>query len=135
MRCSLLYSRDFSELTNLIFPCELLQADICFGTYYCSCENGFWQEAFSISKRSKIEVPVPEPTQTEESGKESVEFNVLKGALIAGLVATVVCTIPCIVLVVYFRRRRMNAEVQLSKSVTASGNFDQEIWSDLHNAG
>lgn len=35
----------------------------------------------------------------------------MKGALIAGVVAVVVCSIPCVILVVYYRQKRMTSEV------------------------
>lgn len=97
------------------FPCEVLSADICFGTYYCACQNGFWRETYGISKEHRLELLAETKANQEEKGRQkgSNELDVLKGASISIVVALVVCSAPCICAVIYFRKRRLSSEVEL----------------------
>ena len=51
----MLYTKDFADPIEVYFPCELLVYNICYGTYYCGCENGYWRETYGASKASRLE--------------------------------------------------------------------------------
>ena len=51
----MLYTKDFADSIEVYFPCELLVYDICYGTYYCGCENGYWKETYGASKAARLE--------------------------------------------------------------------------------
>ena len=48
-----MYDRELTEIEVSVFPCELLVYDICYGSFYCGCANGYWREAYSISKEAQ----------------------------------------------------------------------------------
>ena len=116
--CTFLYEpSDFDSKEEITYPCSMLLAfnDLCFGTFYCACQNGFWKEANSISDQSTSS-PI-KPVRREERGQSTVhkddedEMNVLRGAAIAATLAIFICSVPCVVGVWYIRKKRMNSEI------------------------
>lgn len=57
-------------------------------------------------------------------------MSILKGALFAGAIAIVVCSLPCVVLVVFYRKKRMSLEVD---TVGFKGELGAEMWQDFDN--
>ena len=57
-------------------------------------------------------------------------MSILKGALFAGAIAIVVCSLPCVIIVVYYRKKRMSLEVD---AVGVKGENGSEMWQDFDN--
>lgn len=129
-----MYSRDFADKLVVDLPCELLVYDVCYGSYYCGCENGYWREAYSISKQAKTDLEdslaeqALKDAEKRSSGGDTLEVSILKGALIAGLIAMFVIAIPCIIIYLFQRQKRMASEVKLVG--TRDGQIDKVIWND-----
>ena len=46
----MLYTDNFDDKIKVDFPCEMLVYDVCYGTTYCGCQNGFWRETLKLKE-------------------------------------------------------------------------------------